>query len=778
MATPAQIEEQVQLERDAIAQGLRKLKQQTRQLEEKSYASASIYGVASIDTLLPLVVKRIEETTSRIHERQNGRAFKEIAQYLSDVEPLAAAAIVCKVTFDRVFSKDDDASHLAKVLECIGQAVENECHMRHYEAKAPGLLHTIKENYWHRSCGTQQRLVVVRTMMNRVGIEPWQNWGSKNRTKLGGWLLDCLMQASGWFEKAMVWKGTKSTTHIAPTPEFLKIKDEVMANAELFSPEAWPMLIPPNDWEEGRSGGYLLNEVMHGHDMVRRSNHSPIQGETIYQFLNKIQSVGMRLNPFIVCVAEDLYERGVTVGKFIPMWEEPEPFKPLDIEDFDIRKDYRRRKAEWHNRMNDNAKKSVRTRKTMEAVRRYKDRERFYLPHSLDYRGRVYPIPAYLTQQDTDFGKSLLQFADASFMTPLAEDWLAFQVGTTYGLDKEPIHARIKWAKENHELISRISIDPVGCLPEWEKADEPWMFLAACEEYHHCIITCDRSHTSLPVAVDATASGLQILAGLARDASTASIVNVLPSDKPADAYRAVAEHASSNCPPEWREHVDRSVAKRLVMTLCYSAKFKSNWGYVKDALIAKGLEPPKDVVTEITKALIESAKDVFPGPIQVMRWIEREVSAATKRGVTEFEWVTPSGFVAKQRFMKVKTERVDLQLLGRCQVNVAVDETDTVDKTHHRNATSANLIHSLDASLLHLSCLRFDAPVSLIHDSVLCRATDMSALSAVLRETYMHLFAEHDYLSDWAKQIGAETAPPIIGTLNPESVIDSTYFFC
>ena len=94
------------------------------------------------------------------------------------------------------------------------------------------------------------------------------------------------------------------------------------------------------------------------------------------------------------------------------------------------------------------------------------------------------------------------------------------------------------------------------------------------------------------------------------------------------------------------------------------------------------------------------------------------------------------------------------------------------------NATAPNLIHSLDASLLHLSALRFDAPIALIHDSVLCRATDMSTLSTLVRETYMHLFAEHDYLNDFASQIGAETAPPIVGDLEPESVIESTYFFC
>ena len=52
----------------------------------------------------------------------------------------------------------------------------------------------------------------------------------------------------------------------------------------------------------------------------------------------------------------------------------------------------------------------------------------------------------------------------------------------------------------------------------------------------------------------------------------------------------------------------------------------------------------------------------------------------------------------------------------------------------------------------------------------------MSILSAIVRETYMELFAKHDYLTYFAHQIGAETEPPIIGDLEPETVIDSTYF--
>ena len=112
MPTPAQIDEQIQLERDAIALGLKKLHKNTRDLEGKEYASASVYGAASIDTLLPLVVARIESTTNRIKEGKTGAAFAEIQKYLSDVEPLAAAALAVKVTFDKVFvQREKQSSH-------------------------------------------------------------------------------------------------------------------------------------------------------------------------------------------------------------------------------------------------------------------------------------------------------------------------------------------------------------------------------------------------------------------------------------------------------------------------------------------------------------------------------------------------------------------------------------------------------------------------------------------------------------------------------------------
>ena len=62
------------------------------------------------------------------------------------------------------------------------------------------------------------------------------------------------------------------------------------------------------------------------------------------------------------------------------------------------------------------------------------------------------------------------------------------------------------------------------------------------------MITKTRTTTGLFVATDATCSGLQILAGLARDKRTAQLVNVLPADRPQDAYKVVAEIAKPECP--------------------------------------------------------------------------------------------------------------------------------------------------------------------------------------------------------------------------------------
>jgi len=781
MPTPFQIDEQIKLESFQVSEGLKKQRDNRRKLEEKNYASATVYGISCIDELIPLTVKRIKETRLRIKRGKTGKHFKEINQYLTTLSDDVLAIIACKITFDTVFGRKPDSNFATNVTGSIGSAIEDEAQMQHYQTEAPALLHTLKENYWHNSCGTQQKIVIIQTLMNRCEIKPWVNWGRVNRTKLGGWLLDCIMESSGWFFVGIKFQNKKKRKIVYPTPEFLEIKDAVISTSELFAPLSLPMLIEPNDWSKDRQGGYLLNEVRKGNPMVRSGfGHGCIQGEKPIEFLNKIQKVAYRLNPFTVKVAEHLEEKGICVGKFIPVCTLPLPPKPVDIaENEKSRKAYRRATAEVMNKNAGAFRRSCRTRMVMEIVRRYKDKDRYYLPFSFDYRGRVYPIPSFLTPQDTDFSKSLIRFADESQMTDKAEEWLAFQCATTFGLSKSTWDERQEWVKSNLQLIQNIAIDPIRYLPEWENVDEPWQFLASCDEYYNCVITKDRKTTGLCVAIDATCSGLQILAALAMDRRTAQLVNVLPSDRPQDAYEVVAEASKPYIPKHLHKAWDRKSVKRTVMTIPYNAKPFSNRSYIRDALKEKGIEIDKDDLTITVAAVRKAMNEEFPGPMAVMKWIEKEVSRMIRNNPNDevyLEWKTPSGFVVVQHLQKRDTKTVSLHLLGTCQLEIAYDLNEP-SITRHKAATAPNFIHSLDASLLHYSALQFNAPIALIHDSVLCRATDMAMLSCIVRENYSKIFSK-DILKDFAIAIDAETEPPIIGDLEPSDVIDSTYFFC
>ena len=160
MPTPAQIDEQIQFERDAIRLGLKRLRKNTRDLESKSYASATVYGCSSIATLLPLVTKRIEETKLRIRKGCIGAAFRDINEHLDPISSGAAAAIACKITFDKVFSYKDDANKLVDVAGAIGTAVEQEAQMQFYERECPGLLNFLKKNYWHNTQGHSKSLLL------------------------------------------------------------------------------------------------------------------------------------------------------------------------------------------------------------------------------------------------------------------------------------------------------------------------------------------------------------------------------------------------------------------------------------------------------------------------------------------------------------------------------------------------------------------------------------------------------------------------------------------
>ena len=779
MPTPLEVERQIEFERKQVRGGVEKLRKNTKDLEEKTYASATVYGSVAISDILENLIIYINKKKDKYRMQGCGKDFALHCKHTFPIDSEVQALLVSKVAFDHVFSPRKVKHNVMTIAMAVGHAIEGEAQLNYYESHGPELLETLKRNYWHDSKGTEYKRKCIQTLMHKRNITPWCSWDKTTKTKIGLWLLECLCESTGYFEKLNVRKGVKTYLTLVPTEKFIKYQEEIVKCAELYSPLTKPMLIPPRRWSTLQDGGYFLNDLTRCYEMVRRGYGGLIQGEIPIEFLNKIQEVGYRLNPFTMGVAEILEEQGVPVGKFRPVIQHVIPPKPFDIDtNEESRTEWKREARDKRNLQANEARKSCRTRMQMNIAREFRN-DVWYLPFSFDYRGRAYPIPSFLTPQDTDFGKSLLIADKGAPITDEGKDWLSFQVATCFGLDKASWQERIDWCADatNRELIKRVATDPLGNIGDWENVDEPWQFLASCEEWW-AIHTGKRVHTHLFVATDATCSGLQILAGMARDKSTAQMVNVIGSDKPQDAYKVVANHSIDKIPERLRPFWDRKATKRCVMVIPYNAKPYSNRAYIREAFTDKGLKVDKDEVTQCVKAVRSTMEDVVPGPMRVMRWIETEVSNAIKNGAKLIKWETPSGFIVVQKLMKHETKTIKTQLMGETQIRIAGEEKG-VDLKHHKNATAPNLIHSYDASLLHLSINEFgERPIATIHDSVLCLATDMKYLSTLVRKTYMHLFAEHEPLNNFAREIKAETKPPIIGDLQPSEVIDSPYFFC
>ena len=415
----------------------------------------------------------------------------------------------------------------------------------------------------------------------------------------------------------------------------------------------------------------------------------------------------------------------------------------------------------------------------MFVARMYRDEPVFWIPWSFDYRSRVYPQNTTLNPQGTDFDKSLLYFADEG---PVNEFWLAWHTATCVGNDKMSHEGRAQWTRDNVELIDRIASDPIGTINEWSEAAEPWSYLASCLEYKACVIDGTKKTSGLPVGIDATCSGLQHLASMTRDLTAAREVNCVRGveDKPSDGYKTVAEAALKYIDdPEIHPFIDRKVTKRTCMTKPYGCSRDSSRTYIKQALKDAGfdLSIPKRLGKVVDAVYKHAMPEVFGGPVAVMDWLQSSSRSVLETRET-IEWTTPSGFKVVQDIRKPKTKRIDTMLLGsvvRCQVG---DGFGVVDHEGHRSAIAPNLVHSLDASLLHLTFAYWDKPFSVIHDCCLGRSCDMTEMMHDIRLHHAEMYKGQP-LEDWAEQLGLEIPDGlIVDDLDIDLVLDSPYFFC
>jgi DNA-directed RNA polymerase len=248
----------------------------------------------------------------------------------------------------------------------------------------------------------------------------------------------------------------------------------------------------------------------------------------------------------------------------------------------------------------------------------------------------------------------MLEFAHGVRCGEYGVHWLEINAANCFGdADKDSWGARLQWTNLCAPLISDIARDPVGTVELWRKAAKPLQFVRACMELDKAWKD-PNFETCLPVGLDATASGLQNLALLGRDADTMWRVNLtLDHDKPRDIYADVGDHVLRAMGRDkhpwavwWRARLSdldprkrRKLFKGPVSTYAYAAT-DMRWvtqileeyqtmheaGLLEDPIPRdkagnlvkrRGTSAPYYLVLKIREACCE----LLPGPTAVMAWL-------------------------------------------------------------------------------------------------------------------------------------------------------------
>ena len=766
------ISRQLQRETESFKEARLRFNTRTRDAEDRSYASSTCYGRKACIAFLEPISARIEEKMSTLRRGKAALDANEVVSHLNNADKNILSLITLKVLLD-VLGKDSHPS-LQSITIKVGKAVQLELRMNYYAEQEPDLYKKV-EYFFHKSAGTKQKATVFKRAFNNEEII-WPRWSETINHKVGAFLLTCLMEVTGWVERCTHVRGLRRVRVMKYTDEFLKHREAILEAAESMAFCRWPMLCPPVKWTDEQSGGYLTESVRQSNPLVRRaSSLAPtMQGALPIEMLNNIQSIPHKINKKVLEVAERLYELNVSVGKFkcdAPM-PIPENLLAKDAPDDEVLV-YKRARRDAENSNSMLRQKNWRTTENLYVARLFKD-DTFFLSASFDYRGRVGYQSTFNPQGD-EFEKSLFYFAEEG---PINEPWLAWHLASCWGLDKKTHDERIAWTRENKSLISAIAEDPFT-NHQWRDASEPWPALAAILEYYDCCINSTKTTSGLPCGIDATNSGIQHLSSLTLS-NEGALVNVAPTDQPADGYRTVAEQAKKHLPEQLHGWIHRGVCKRVCMCLPYGLTESSARNYLRIALKEDNREFDSETLTKITHAVFRYAvPEIFPGAVSLMKWLKGAAKTILDSGRDHITWTSPSGFIVRQDLRLINTIQVQTRLMGGVRIKATIgDGWLGPDKAHHKAALPPNLTHSLDAALLHLTFAYWDRPFSCIHDCVLGRSCDMTAMSSDIRMHFAEMY-KAPVLMDWAAEVGVEVPEGLIkNSLDIEAVNDSLYFFC
>lgn len=143
------------------------------------------------------------------------------------------------------------------------------------------------------------------------------------------------------------------------------------------------------------------------------------------------------------------------------------------------------------------------------------------------------------------------------FQTFSGADYLRMDIASNFGLDKKTWNERLAWFQAHEaDLESKL-----------EEADEPALYFAGVQAYREMQ---KGKPIGYPISLDATSSGIQILAALTGDRQAAELCNVVPyQDQRMDAYTAIYQAMTAQLGDTAK--IERDQVKKAIMTSTYGS---------------------------------------------------------------------------------------------------------------------------------------------------------------------------------------------------------------
>lgn len=115
----------------------------------------------------------------------------------------------------------------------------------------------------------------------------------------------------------------------------------------------------------------------------------------------------------------------------------------------------------------------------------------FYLPHSIDFRGRAYPISPYLSVVGDDLSRGLLTYANGKKLGKNGWYWLRVHLANTAGYSKGKTYdERVQFTNDHLEDILDSANNPLTGKLWWREVNDgstPWQCFAACIEIRNAL---------------------------------------------------------------------------------------------------------------------------------------------------------------------------------------------------------------------------------------------------------------------------------------------------